>query len=179
MISDEEFDLLKAELQWAGSSKATANRKETKYIAEMQACLKGNPILSEEEFDTLKHELNEDGSQFAVTTEPKCYITTGICTVTWNEDDFRQNLLCLPVDAIATLLWLGLGFEVLGALIKINPLVLLLFGAHPIHTVTLKITNDFIFQNAKVARGPCHSCGAQERIYFGDIFGVEVYGDES
>ena len=59
MISDEEFDLLKAELQWAGSSKATANRKQTKNIAEMQACLKGNPILSEEEFDTLKHELKD------------------------------------------------------------------------------------------------------------------------
>ena len=123
--------------------------------------------------------MNEDGSQFAVTTEPKCYITTGICTVTWNEDVFRQNLLHLPAGAIATLLWLGLGFEMLRALIKINSLVLLLFGSHPINTVTLKITNDFIFKNAKVARGPCPSCGAQDRIYFGDMFGVEVYGDES
>ena len=112
----------------------------------MQACLKGNPILSEEDFDALKHELNEDWSQFAVTTETKCYVTTGVCAVTWNEDFFCQNLSCLPVGAIATLLWLGLGFEVLGALIKINPLVLLSFGAHPICAVTLKITNNFIFQ---------------------------------
>ena len=44
MTSNEEFDSLKSELQWAASSKATANRKETKCIAEMQACLKGNPI---------------------------------------------------------------------------------------------------------------------------------------
>ena len=65
-----------------------------------------------------------------------------------------------------------------GALIKINPLVLL-FGAYPIDTVTLKITNDFIFQNAKVARGPCPSCEAQEHIYFGDILDVEGYGDAS
>jgi len=179
MLSDEEFDLLKADLQWAGSSKATVNRKETKYIASIQAYLKGNPILSDEEFDTLKRELKEDGSQFAVTTEPKCYISTGICTVTWNEDDFRQNLLYLPVGAIATILWLGLGYEILGAIVKINPLVLLLFGAYPVYTATEKITNEFIFQNSKVARGPCPSCESQERIYFGDILGVEGYGDVS
>ena len=107
-------------------------------------------------------------SQFAATTERKFYVTTGVCTITWNEDYFRQNALCLPVGAIAMLLWLGLGFEALRALIKINSLVLLLFGAHHIHTATLKMTNDFVFQNSKVARGPCHSCGAQEHIYFGD-----------
>lgn len=179
MLSDEEFDLLKADLQWSGSSKVNVNRKEAKYIAAMQAYLKGSPILSDEEFDTLKRELKEDGSQFAVTTEPKCFISTGICTVTWAEDDFRQNLLYLPVGAIATLLWLGLGYEILGSVIKINPLVLLLFGAYPIYTATENITNNYIFQNAKVARGPCPSCESPQRIYFGDILGVEGYGDVS
>ena len=128
----------------------------------MQACVKGNSILSEEEIDALKRELKEDGLQFDVTSEQLCYITTSICTVTWIEDDFRQNLLCLPVGSIDTLLWLGLGFEVLGVFVEINPLVLLLFGAHPICTVTLKTPNDFIFQNAKVVRGPSPSCEAQE-----------------
>ena len=44
-----------------------------------------------------------------------------------------------------------------------NPLVLLLFGAHPIHIATLKIANNFIFQKAKVARGHCSFCEAPER----------------
>lgn len=179
MLSDEEFDLLKADLQWSGSSKVNVNRKEAKYVAAMQAYLKGEPILSDEEFDTLKRELKEDGSQFAVSTEPKCYISTGICTVTWNEDNFRQNLLYLPVGAIATILWLGLGYEILGSIVKINPLVLLLFGAYPIYTATENITNSFIFQNAKVARGPCPSCESPQRIYFGDILGVEGYDEVS
>lgn len=179
MLSDEEFDLLKADLQWSGSSKVNVNRKEAKYIAAMQAYLKGEPMLSDEEFDTLKRELKEDGSQFAVSTEPKCYISTGICTVTWTEDSFRQNLLYLPVGAIATLLWLGLGYEVLGSVVKINPLVLLLFGAYPIYTATENLTNSFIFQDAKVARGPCPSCEAPQRVYFGNILGVEGFDDVS
>lgn len=179
MLSDEEFDLLKSDLQWSGSSKVNVNRDEAKYIAAMQAYLKGEPILSDEEFDTLKRELKEEGSQFAVSTEPKCYISTGICTVTWKEDSFRQNLLYLPVGAIATLLWLGLGYEILGNIVTLNPLVLLLFGAFPIYTATENITDNFIFQNAKVARGPCPSCEVPQRVYFGDILGVQGFDDVS
>jgi hypothetical protein len=52
------------------------NRQETKYLAAMQAYLKGNPILSDAEFDQLKAELKEQGSQFASSKEPKCYIGT-------------------------------------------------------------------------------------------------------
>jgi len=179
MLSDEEFDLLKSDLQWSGSAKVNVNRKEAKYIASMQAYLKGKPILSNEEFDTLKRELKEEGSQFAVSTEPKCYISTGICTVTWLEDSFRQNLLYLPVGVITTLLWLGLGYEILGSFVKINPLVLLLFGAYPIYIATENLTNTFIFQNAKVARGPCPTCEAPQRVYFGGILGVEGFDDVS
>lgn len=179
MLSDEEFDLLKSDLQWSGSSKVNVNRDEAKYIAAMQAYLKGQPILSDEEFDTLKRELKEEGSQFAVSTEPKCYISTGICTVTWKEDSFRQNLLYLPVGAITTILWLGLGYEILGSFVTLNPLVLLLFGAFPIYVATENITNNYIFQNAKVARGPCPSCEVPQRVYFGDILGVQGFDDVS
>lgn len=179
MLSDSEFDLLKADLQWSGSAKVNVNRKEAKYVASMQAYLKDEPILSDEEFDTLKRELKEEGSQFAVSTEPKCYISTGICTVTWKEDEFRQNLLFLPLGAITTLLWLGFGYEILGAVVKINPLVLLLFGAYPIYVGTEQLTNSFIFQDAKVARGLCPACESPQRVYFGNILGVEGFDKTS
>lgn len=52
------------------------NRQETKYLAAVQAYLKGKPILSDAEFDQLKSELKEQGSQFASSKEPKCYIGT-------------------------------------------------------------------------------------------------------
>lgn len=50
------------------------NRKEAKYLAAVQAYLKGSPTLSDKEFDELKAELKEDGSQFASSKEPRCYI---------------------------------------------------------------------------------------------------------
>lgn len=50
------------------------NRKEAKYLAAVQAYLKGSPTLSDEEFDALKTELQEEGSQFASSKEPRCYI---------------------------------------------------------------------------------------------------------
>ena len=50
------------------------NRQETKYLAAVQAYLKGEPTLSDKEFDELKAELKEEGSPFASSKEPKCYI---------------------------------------------------------------------------------------------------------
>lgn len=177
LLSDEEFDLLKADLQWNGSAVGVLNRKEAKYLAAMQGYLKGEPILSDEEFDSLKKELKEDGSQFAVSTEPKCYIDTGICTVTLQEDSFRNNLLYLPVGALLTLAWIGFGFEVIEKFIRINPLILLGLGSPLIIQYTKSLTDGFIFPNNKIVYGPCPACEAEQRVYFGDILGVEGFGE--
>ena len=102
---------MKEDLQWNGSSVVVVGRQEAKYLAAMQAYLKGSPIMTDDEFDDLKKELKETGSSFAVDTEPKCYIDTGVCKVTLKEDKFRSNLLYLPAGAVLTIAWLGLGFE--------------------------------------------------------------------
>lgn len=93
MLNDEEFDLLKEDLAWNGSDVAVLNRQEARFLAATQAYMKGEPIMSDAEFDALKSELREEGSRFAVDTEPKCYVDTGICKVTMQEDNFRSNLL--------------------------------------------------------------------------------------
>lgn len=177
LLDDAEFDLLKEDLQWNGSPVVVLNRDEAKYLAAVQAYLKGDPIMNDVEFDTLKKQLKEDGSQFAVSKEPKCYIDTGICTVTFQEDKFRSNLLYLPVGLVLFVGWLGFGYEIIGALIKINPLILILLGAYPIYTGSVAITEGFIFENKKIAYGPCPTCEAPNRVYFGDILGVEGHGD--
>lgn len=74
LLNDADFDLLKEDLAWNGSSMVQMNRQETKYLAAVQAYLKGTPILSDAEFDQLKAQLKEEGSQFASSKEPKCYI---------------------------------------------------------------------------------------------------------
>ena len=177
MLNDEEFDLLKEDLQWNGSELVQMNRKEATYLAAVQAYMKGTPTMSDAEFDSLKKELMEAGSVFAVNKEPKCYIDTGICKVTLQEDRFRNNLLYLPASTILAVVWLGLGFEVIEPIIRLNPVVLALLGTPFIVQGAKFITENFIFQNSFVVYGPCPSCQAQNRVYFGDILGVEGFTD--
>mmetsp|Transcript_28807 Transcript_28807/g.27732 ORF Transcript_28807/g.27732 Transcript_28807/m.27732 type:complete len:322 (-) Transcript_28807:657-1622(-) len=177
MMNDAEFDLLKEDLSWNGSPVVSLNRKESKYLAAVQAYMKGTPMLEDAEFDQLKTELKEEKSPIAVETEPKCYIDSGVCKVTLKDDSFRNNLLYLPAGIVLSVLWLGFGFEVVGAIIKLNPLILLILGAYPIFKGATLITDDFIFPNNRVVFGPCPSCEAENRVYFGDVFSVEGFGD--
>lgn len=176
LLKDDEFDVLKEDLSWNGSKLVQMNKNEAKYMAAMQAYAKGDPLMSDEEFDTLKATLKEEKSKFAVSKEPKCYIDTGICTVTWQVDEFRSNLLYLPVGLVLSVLWIGLTFELIEPFIRVNPLILFALGAYPITVFTKQITEDYIFVNNKIVYGQCPACDSENRIYFGDVFSVEGYG---
>ena len=177
MLNDEEFDLLREDLSWNGSKLVQMNRKEAKYLAAVQSYMKGTPSMDDGEFDALKKELMDSGSVFAVNTEPKCYIDSGICKVTLQEDKFRMNLLYAPAGSILALVWLGLGFEVIEPIIRLNPIILALLGAPFVITGAKFITENFLFVNNFVVYGPCPSCQAANRVYFGDILGVEGFSD--
>jgi len=102
---------------------------------------------------------------------------TGICTVTYQPDKFRNNLLYLPIGSILTLAWLAIGFEIIEPIIRLNPIILALIGAPFIYNGSISITDTFIFPNNKIVYGPCPSCGTETRVYFGDILGVEGFSD--
>jgi hypothetical protein len=176
-LSDADFDLLKEDLSWSGSPVVIMNRKEATYMSAMQDYLKGKPSMPDAEFDQLKKELMEEGSRFAVNTEPKCYIDTGICKVTLKEDNFRNNLLYLPATTLLLLGWLGVGYEVLGSFIKLNPIILTVLGTPFIYTGAKFITEELVFTNKLVLYGPCPNCSYENRVYFGDILGVEGFKD--
>jgi hypothetical protein len=177
MLSDQEFDLLKEDLTWNGSAMVIMNRKEAAYLNAMQEYLKGNPTMPDADFDALKKELMEDGSKFAVQTEPKCYIDTGICKVTMQQDKFRSNLLYLPAGALLTIVWLGIGFEVIEPFVRLNPILLTLLGSPFIYVGGKFITEELVFENKLIAYGPCPNCSAENRVYFGNILGVEGFSD--
>lgn len=178
LLQQAEFDLLKEDLQWNGSPVVVLNRKEARFLSAQQAYLQGSPVMEDKEFDKLKMELKEEKSKIAVSTEPKCYIDTGICTVTLQEDNFRSNLLYAPLGIIFTLTWIILAYEFFAlAHVYLNPLIILLLGGFPIYKGTELITDKFIFTDSKVAYGPCPSCNAENRVYFGDILGVEGFKD--
>ena len=121
--------------------------------------------------------LKEAGSKFAVDTEPKCYIDTGVCKVTLKEDKFRSNLLYLPAGIVLSIVWLGLGFELIEPIVRLNPIILFLLGLPLVYTGAKKITEEFIFENKFIAYGPCPACEFENRVYFGNILGVEGFGD--
>mmetsp|Transcript_21707 Transcript_21707/g.30623 ORF Transcript_21707/g.30623 Transcript_21707/m.30623 type:complete len:326 (+) Transcript_21707:103-1080(+) len=177
MLSDSEFDLLREDLSWNGSDMVNMNRNEAKFLEAKSAYLKGEPIITDDEYNKLKADLKEEGSKFAVSTEPKCYIDTGICTVTLQQDKFRNNLLYLPVGGLLSIFWLGIAFELIEPIIRVNPLFLLALGTYPIYQGALKITDNFIFQNNLIVYGPCPSCEVEQRVYFGDILFTEGFND--
>ena len=97
--------------------------------------------------------------------------------MTYQEDNFRNNLLYLPVGAILSIVWLGFGFEVIEPLIRLNPVILAALGAPLIYNGSLTLTDEFIFPNNKIVYGPCPVCETEQRVYFGNILGVEGFGD--
>lgn len=179
MIDDDQFELLKEDLQWNGSPMVVMNEKEEKYMIAVQEYLKGNPTMSDTEFDSLKGELMAEGSKFAVQTEPKCYIDTGICKVTLQEDKFRSNLLYLPAGSILMILWLFFGFELIEPIIRINPVILAIIGTPWVYTGAKGVTEKFIFEDKFVTYGPCPNCGFENRVYFGKILGVEGFTNQA
>ena len=40
-----------------------------------------------------------------------------------------------------------------------------------------RLINDFLFPNNKIVYGPCPSCGVNQRVYFGNILGVEGFDE--
>ena len=97
--------------------------------------------------------------------------------MTYQDDKFRNNLLYLPVGAILGIIWLGFGFEVIEPVIRLNPIILAALGAPLIYNGSITITDNFIFPNNKIVYGPCPACENETRVYFGNILGVEGFGD--
>ena len=175
MLSDSEFDLLKEDLQWNGSPMVAMSQKEVKYVTAMQEYMKGTPVMPDDVIEKLKEALKEEGSKFAVQTDPKCYIDTGICKVTLEEDEFRSNLLYLPAGFVLMGFWLLFGYELIEPIIRINPVILSVIGLPWVYTGAKGFTESVLFTNKKIAFGPCPNCNFQNRVYFGDILGVEGF----
>jgi hypothetical protein len=179
ILTDKQFDRLREDLSWEGSALVTLNRQEARFLKAMEAYAKNQPIMSDSEFDELKKTLREQGSKIAVSTEPKCYVDAGVCKVTWSPDTIRTTSLYLPAALFLSTLYLGITYEVPFIRGNINPLFLLALGAFPIYKGVTKITEEFLFKEPFVARGPCPNCGVDNRVFFGDVFMVKGDKDES
>lgn len=178
ILSDTDFDQLKEDLTWAGSEVANLNRDETKFLAAMSAYSKGNPILSDSEFDGLKTSLKEAGSTIAVSKEPKCFIDTGVCSVTWTNDKVRQLVSYTPTAIVSLVLWEAISFE-LTPLRYVNPLLGLILGTPFIYLGAKLAAENVFYKNPLIVSGPCPDCNTENRVFFGDVLGVKGFSDEA
>jgi hypothetical protein len=176
VLSNDEFNLLKEDLQWNGSQVVMMSREEQKFLNAAQAYYNGKPIMSDEEFDKLKGRLRKQGSQIALQQGPRCNVDTGVCYSDCQVDRLRQAILFAPASGVGALLWAGLSFE-LTPLRHVNPVWNLLIGSPVIYACAQLLTGLVLQKQPQILVADCPSCGSEQRVFFGDILGVEGYRD--
>ncbi|KAF6264208.1 hypothetical protein COO60DRAFT_1281924 [Scenedesmus sp. NREL 46B-D3] len=176
-LTDEEFELLKEELLWAGSKVAILDSNEQRFLEASQAYVKGQPIMSDEDYDALKAELKLKSSVVAAQG-PRCSIRSKKMYSDAYPDYLRMTALNLP----AALLVLGFlfslddltGFEVT-SLLELPPpggIIVLWAVVMPLlYLLSTSITN-LVLRDHTILKGPCPNCGTDNFTYFGDIFTV-------
>ncbi|KAG8476554.1 hypothetical protein CXB51_033509 [Gossypium anomalum] len=105
IMSNEEFDNLKEELTWEGSSVVMLSSDEQKFLEASMAYVSGKPVLRDEEFDDLKLRLKMEGSEIVVEG-PRCSLRSRKVYSDLSVDYLKMVLLNVPATVVA----LGLVF---------------------------------------------------------------------
>merc|ERR1712176_1603768 len=177
-LSDEEFDVLKDELLWEGSTVVTMTKEEQMFLEATKAYSMGKPILSDEQFNDLKMKLKEQGSPIA-SGGPRCSIRSRRVFTDLNVDYLKLTLLNIPAVGIA----LG-GLFIVDSLtgFSISKFVELPepFGFFAVWVVVLPILyilsdslTKVVLKDAMILNGQCTSCGDPIVLFFGKVLGVD------
>ncbi|KAG6636907.1 hypothetical protein CIPAW_11G143200 [Carya illinoinensis] len=115
IMSNEEFDNLKEELMWEGSSVVMLSSDEQKFLEASMAYVAGKPILTDEEYDQLKLRLKTEGSDIVVEG-PRCSLRSRKVYSDLSVDYLKMLLLNVPATVVALGLFFFLddltGFEI-------------------------------------------------------------------
>ncbi|GFP97772.1 pgr5-like protein 1a chloroplastic [Phtheirospermum japonicum] len=181
IMSNEEFDNLKEELMWEGSSVVMLSADEQRFLEASMAYVSGNPIVTDEEYDKLKQKLKMDGSDIVVEG-PRCSLRSRKVYSDLSVDYLKMFLLNVPAAVVALGLFFFLddltGFEITYLLELPEPFSFLFtwFAALPlILWMSFTITN-FIVKDFLILVGPCPNCGTENTSFFGTILSVSSGG---
>ncbi|XP_020096097.1 PGR5-like protein 1A, chloroplastic isoform X2 [Ananas comosus] len=180
-MSNEEFDNLKEELMWEGSSVVMLSPDEQKLLEASMAYVAGKPIMTDAEFDELKMRLKKEGSDI-VQEGPRCSLRSRKVYSDLSVDYFKMFLLNVPAAVVALGLFFFLddltGFEITYLLELPEPFSFIFtwFAALPLifwlaQTITSAILKDFL-----ILKGPCPNCGTENLSFFGTILSVSSGG---
>ncbi|XP_042439712.1 PGR5-like protein 1B, chloroplastic [Zingiber officinale] len=181
IMSNEEFDNLKEELMWEGSSVVMLSPDEQKLLEASMAYAAGKPIMTDAEFNELKLRLKKEGSS-TVEEGPRCSLRSRKVYSDLSVDYFKMFLLNVPAAVIALTLFFFLddltGFEITYLLELPEPFSFIFtwFAALPFifwiaQTITNAIVKDFL-----ILKGPCPNCGTENVSFFGTILSVPSGG---
>ncbi|XP_076920667.1 PGR5-like protein 1A, chloroplastic [Bidens hawaiensis] len=181
IMSNEEFDNLKEELMWEGSSVVMLSSDEQKLLEASMAYISGNPIMSDAEFDKLKKQLKKDGSDI-VAEGPRCSLRSRKVYSDLSVDYLKMFLLNVPAAVVAVGLFFFLdditGFEITYLLELPEPFSFIFtwFAALPFimwlaFTLTNAIVKDFL-----ILKGQCPNCGTENTSFFGTILSISSGG---
>lgn len=181
IMSNEEFDNLKEELMWEGSSVVMLSSEEQKFLEASMAYVSGKPIMSDEEFDKLKLQLKIDGSEI-VAEGPRCSLRSRKVYSDLYIDYLKMFLLNVPATLVAVGLFFFLddltGFEITFLLELPEPFSFIFtwFAAIPFlvwgsTSLTRAVVRDFL-----ILKGPCPNCATENTSFFGTILSVSSGG---
>ncbi|XVE64935.1 hypothetical protein DITRI_Ditri07aG0141900 [Diplodiscus trichospermus] len=181
IMSNEEFDNLKEELMWEGSSVVMLSSDEQKFLEASMAYVSGNPIMSDEEFDDLKLRLKMEGSEIVVEG-PRCSLRSRKVYSDLSVDYLKMFLLNVPATVVALGLFFFLddltGFEITYLLELPEPFSFIFtwFAAVPVivwlaQSLTKVVVKDFL-----ILKGPCPNCGTENVSFFGTILSISSGG---
>ncbi|XP_068649997.1 PGR5-like protein 1B, chloroplastic [Aristolochia californica] len=184
IMSNEEFDNLKEELMWEGSSVVMLSSDEQKFLEASMAYVTGKPIMTDAEFDELKLRLKREGSSI-VQGGPRCSLRTRKVYSDLSVDYFKMFLLNVPAAVVALTLFFFLddltGFEISYLLELPEPFSFIFtwFAALPlIFWIAQAITNA-ILRDFLILKGPCPNCGTENVSFFGTILSVPSGGNKN
>ncbi|KAL8138837.1 hypothetical protein V2J09_004838 [Rumex salicifolius] len=181
IMSNEEFDNLKEELMWEGSSVVMLTGDEQRFLEASMAYVAGKPILTDEEFDNLKLKLKDDGSQIVVEG-PRCSLRSRKVYSDLSVDYIKMFLLYVPAAVTALGLFFFLddltGFEITYLLELPEPFSFIFtwFAAVPVIVWSSQALTKLIVRDFLILKGPCPNCGTENGSFFGTILTISSGG---
>ncbi|MBA0852231.1 hypothetical protein Goshw_002834 [Gossypium schwendimanii] len=181
IMSNEEFDNLKEELMWEGSSVVMLSSDEQKFLEASMAYVSGKPILSDEEFDELKMRLKMEGSEIVVEG-PRCSLRSRKVYSDLSVDYLKMFLLNVPATVVALGLFFFLddltGFEITYLLELPEPFSFIFtwFAAVPLIVYLAQSLTKVVVKDSLILKGPCPNCGTENVSFFGTILSISSGG---
>ncbi|KAI4372205.1 hypothetical protein MLD38_010469 [Melastoma candidum] len=182
IMSNEEFDNLKEELMWEGSSVVMLSSDEQRFLEASMAYVSGTPILSDEEFDELKLRLKMEGSEIVVEG-PRCSLRSRKVYSDLSVDYLKMLLLNVPAVVVALGLFFFLdditGFEITYLLELPEPFSFIFtwFAAVPLIVFLAQSLTNAIIKDFLILKGACPNCGTENVSFFGTILSISSGGN--